>query len=310
MQQEKEMESRRVSRSPRPKPPTTFCLGQRDGNKADHQGAEENKHKNQTSAMWKPVGSSVPRLAAASSHLGMTAAVHSTGLSVPVGSRGRLLVTALYGPLVDRDNKGQDQDPSDAGDTPPGQAHVWWPTDIDQWLTVSAAFSASTARQVGCGDVALRHLARPHVALADLYDAARWDMGRAGARLVALAAEVRAEGSPSDRIDNNNDNNDADVVHVVHEGRHTLGLPCAEWRAFCRLVAQRDTALRRALDVDPTVYGARGSFVVTSILRTEEALGRRWRLDPALPDPDAVAALRRSFMSIADAQQRRAPIAA
>ncbi|AVK75463.1 hypothetical protein pqer_cds_1041 [Pandoravirus quercus] len=261
--------------------------------------------------MWKPVGSSVPRLAASSSHLAMTAAVHSAGLSVPVGSRSRLLVTALYGPLADRrnDNERQDQDPSGAGDMPPSQAHEWWPIDVDQWLTVSAAFHASTVGQVGCGDVALRHLARPHVALADLYDAARWDMGRVGARLVALAAEVRAEGSPSDRIDDNSGNNDADVVHVVHEGRHTLGLPCAEWRAFCRLVAQRDTALRRALDVDPTVYGARGSFVVTSILRTEEALGRRWRLDPALPDPDAVAALRRSFMSIADAR-RRAPIAA
>lgn len=255
--------------------------------------------------MWKPVGSSMPRLAASSSHLGMAAGVHSTGLSVPVGSRGRLLVTALYRPLADCDDVKQDRDPTGAGDMPPIQAHVWWPADVDQWLTVSAAFHASMVRQVGCGDVALRHLARPHVALAGLYDAARWDMGRAGGRLVALAAEVRAEGSPSDRIDNN----DADAVHVIHAGRHTLGLPSAEWRAFGRLVAQRDTALRRALDVDPTVYGARGSFVVTSILRTEEALGRRWRLDPALPDPDAVAALRRSFMSIADAR-RRTPISA
>lgn len=244
--------------------------------------------------MWKPVGSCVPRLAAASCGEVMAAATHSVALTVPMAGRARLLVTALYRPL-----ETGDKESDMAADPPP--VHTWWPADIDQWLAVASALRASAAREIGCGDVASRHLARPPAALARLYDAARWDMGRVGGRLVALAAEV-CDGdtaSPPERV-----RDGADGVHIIRAGRLGPGTPAAEWRAFCRLVAQRDAVLRRALDVDPAVYGARGSFVVTSMLRAEEALGRRWRFDPALPDPDATASLRRAFMAVADARQR------
>ncbi|BCU02972.1 hypothetical protein [Pandoravirus japonicus] len=248
--------------------------------------------------MWKPVGSCVPRLAAASRGEVMAAATHSVALTVPMAGRARLLVTALYRPL-----ETGDKESDMAADPPP--VHTWWPADIDQWLAVASALRASAAREIGCGDAASRHLARPPAALARLYEAAGWNMGRAGGRLVALAAEV-CDGdtaSPPERA-----RDDADGVHIIHAGRLGPGTPAAEWRAFCRLVAQRDAVLRRALDVDSAVYGARGSFVVTSMLRAEEALGRRWRFDPALPDPDATASLRRAFMAVADARQRTARV--
>lgn len=246
--------------------------------------------------MWKPAGSYAPRLAAASCGEMVAAATHSAALAVPMAGRARLLMTALYRPT-----ETSDEESDAAADPPP--AHAWWPADIDRWLAVASALRASVAREIGCGDAASRHLARPPAALARLYEAAGWDMGRAGGRLVALAAEVcdGAMASPPERV-----RDGADGVHIIHAGRLGQGTPAAEWRAFCRLVAQRDAALRRALDVDPTVYGARGSFVVTSMLRAEEALGRRWRFDPALPDPDATAGLRRAFMAVADARQRTA----
>ncbi|ATE82293.1 hypothetical protein psal_cds_1198 [Pandoravirus salinus] len=262
--------------------------------------------------MWKPVGSSTSRLATVSCAevAAAAAATHSVALTVPMAGRARLLLTALYAPAgVDNENDNDSAGGPDARKTGTDlmTVHAWWPADVDQWLAASAALRGATARELGCGDAASRHLARPHVALPDLYKATGWDMGRTGVRLVALAAEVRAERtlseSPPPPDAAGDDRQDADAIHVVYAGRHTLGLPSAEWRAFCRLVAQRDAALRRAIEVDPTVYGARGSFVVTSLLRTEEALGRRWRLDPALPDPDAVAALRRSFVAVADARR-------
>lgn len=250
--------------------------------------------------MWKPVGSCVPRLAAASCGEVMAAATHSAALTVPMAGRARLLVTALYRPLETGDKE------SGVAVDPP-LAHTWWPADIDQWLAVASALRASAAREIGCGDAASRHLARSPAALVRLYEAAGWDVGRAGGRLVALASEV-CDGDtapPPERIKEDG----ADGVHIIRGGRLGPGTPAAEWRAFCRLVAQRDAVLRRALNVDPAVYGVRGSFVVTSMLRAEEALGRRWRFDPALPDPDATAGLRRAFMAVADARQRAASCA-
>lgn len=248
--------------------------------------------------MWKPVGSCVPRLVAASSHLGVAAAVHSAGLSVPVGSRGRLLVTALYTPLTDRDDG---QGAADA--VLPGQAHTWWPADVDGWLAVSAALHSSTAREIVCGDAASRDLARLNVVLPRLHGAVGWDIGRAGGRLVALVAEMQHDA----RRPQISDKGDGEPnVHVIHAGRHMTAAPATGWRAFGRLAAVRDTTLVRALGVDPTLYGERGSHMVASILRAEEALGRRWRLDPALADPDAVADLRRSFLAVANARRRTA----
>ncbi|AJF96924.1 hypothetical protein TW95_gp0190 [Pandoravirus inopinatum] len=263
--------------------------------------------------MWKPVGSHMPRLATVScGEVLASVATHSVALAVPMAGRTRLLVTALYSPLEADGKQDNDTNSTNRLDAPgvamdPMTAHTWWPADVDQWLAVSTAFHSATTRELGCGDAISRRLVRPHVALAGLYEAAGWGMGRAGGRLMALAAEVRTEGSPPSSCDLVDDNDDsANAVHIVHAGRHAMGVPFAEWRAFCRLAAQRDAALRRAMDVDPTVYGARGSFVVTSMLRTEEALARRWRHHPALPDPDTIAGLRRSFMAIADARRHTA----
>ncbi|AVK76465.1 hypothetical protein pneo_cds_858 [Pandoravirus neocaledonia] len=225
-------------------------------------------------------------------------AAMSAGASILTGPDCRLLIVGLYtsdshGPL--------------AADRQCTTRTSWWPKDVAQWQSVSAAAAQCLLRNglvlgtaKGSRDASLLGPV--------MYDAMGRTMEAADARLIgvamATAPVVPCYGGAETRATSD--------VTVVDKARtvHTFATDetADEWLAFCRLVALRDATLWRALSVDPSAYGERGAHVATSILRSEEAIARRRRFDPALVDADEIAALRRAFVAAADGHRLATPL--
>ncbi|WBR14922.1 hypothetical protein pkur_cds_748 [Pandoravirus kuranda] len=229
-------------------------------------------------------------------------AAMSAGASILTGPDCRLLIVGLYtsdshGPL--------------AADRRCTTRTSWWPKDVAQWQSVSAAAAQCLLRNglvlgtaKGFHDVSLLG---PVV-----YDAMGRTMEAADARLVGVAIAK----APTVAYSGVTDMPAASSISVMDRARtvrtfttdDTVDETVDEWLSFCRLVALRDATLWRALSVDPSAYGERGAHVATSILRTEEAIARRRRFDPALVDADEVAALRRAFVAAADGHRPATPL--
>lgn len=219
-------------------------------------------------------------------------ATMSAGASILTGPDSRLSVIALY------QSRGHTPAATDKEGMLPA---VWWPRNVAQWRTVSAAAarcllhgrSTDNATDVAFHDT-------PASAL-DAFGMMDSDVRMADARLVGLVVDmvptmIAGCGTSSPAMPRR--------LTVVDGARcvHTSASDetSSEWISFCRLAALRDMTLWRALSVDPTAYGERGAHVATSILRTEEAIARRRRFDPALVDADEIAALRRAFVGVTD----------
>nr|UMO80264.1 hypothetical protein [Pandoravirus aubagnensis] len=219
----------------------------------------------------------------------------SAGASILTGPNGRLSVIGLY------QSCGHAPAATDKGCTLPT---MWWPRDIAQWRTVSAAAARCLLHGRSADDatdaIDVASYDAPYSA-PDAFDAMDRNVRAANIRLVGLVVDrapilmACCDATTPAMTRRITIVDEARCVHVSASDETSN-----EWTAFCRLAALRDVTLWRALSVDPTAYGERGAHVATSILRTEEAIARRRRFDPALVDADEIAALRRAFVAVTD----------